>query len=87
MQSFLVIFTAAALSGLMITFGLHLVNPIPVESGNVFIPIDVFVGLIAVLTLSASSLSLLLRARLRHSEVKELNELRERIARLETGAG
>lgn len=85
MRSFLVILSAAVSAGLVVFFGFDASLAISVLHGNVLISIDVFVAFIATLALGASALALLYRHLLGSGERRELRQLGERVARLESG--
>lgn len=86
MRHFLVILAAAVTAGLAVFFAFNLLGAIGVMGGNVVISMDVFVAMIAALTLAAGGLALLYRLLLVRSERRPLQQLAERVARLEAGS-
>jgi hypothetical protein len=86
MRTFLVVLSAAVTAGLGVFFAFNAFGAIASIQGNVLIPMDVFVGLIACLTLAASALALGYRALLVRGDGRLLMELRSRLERLE-GSG
>jgi uncharacterized protein YbjQ (UPF0145 family) len=85
MRHFLVILSAAVTAGLVVFFTFNVLNAIGVMGGSVVISMDVFVALIAMLTLAAAGLALLYRRLLVRGESRSLQQLADRIVRLEAG--
>ena len=85
MRHFLVILAAAVTAGLAVFFAFDMLSAIGVMGGNVVISMDVFVALIAALTFAAGGLALLYRRLLVRSEGQLLQQLTDRVARLEAG--
>ncbi len=85
MRHFLVVLAAAVTAGLAVFFIFNVLNAIGVMGGNVVISMDVFVAFIAALTFATGGLTLLYRRLLVRSERRLLQQLADRVARLEAG--
>ncbi|MBL8729552.1 MAG: hypothetical protein JNM25_14050 [Planctomycetes bacterium] len=83
MRNLLVVLSAAVVGGLSVYFLFSGLCTFGVMGGNVVIGMDVFVAFIAALTIGAAALALSMRHLLLRSEARDLQDLRDRIARLE----
>ncbi len=64
---------------------LDALNAIGTLSDSIMVRMDVFVAFIAALTLAAAALALVFRRASMRAEARDIQDLRERVARLEAG--
>jgi hypothetical protein len=82
-RNLLVVLSSAVITGLVGYFTLSVIVPIRVFGDSVMIPINAFVALIVSLTTCASATGLLLRWALQRADGAKIQQLEERLGRLE----
>lgn len=85
MRTLLVILAAAVTAGLVGFFSFNWLGAFGLQMQSVLVPIDVFVGFIACLTLLSGAIALGYRGLLVRGDQSTLRELKDRVARLEAG--
>ncbi len=85
MRNVLVVLSASVTAGLAVFFLFDALNAIGTLSDSIMVRMDVFVAFIAALTLAAAALALVFRRASMRAEARDIQDLRERVARLEAG--